>query len=410
MERAILHIDMNSFYASVECFHNPDIRDKPVAVCGSKEERHGIVLTANYIAKRQYGIKTGEAIWQAEQKCPDLVVVPPHYDQYIRFSELAKGIYREYSPQIEPFGLDECWVDLTGTGHSLRNSVPVADEIRERISYEMGITASVGVADNKIFAKLGSDMQKPDATTFIQDKGEITRLPVSDLLYVGRATAKKLSSMGIFTIGHLAGCNLKTLEHRLGKWGLYIWRFANGLDTSPVTEYGSQPVIKSVGNSTTTPRDLSSPEEIKITVLLLAESVAARLREQHSKCRTVQVSIRYKDLTRYERQAPLPFPSYTARTIGEAAYGLILRHKTDQPIRSIGVRAQKLVVDEYPQMSLLPEFVAEQAQEALERSIDHIRNRYGHFTLQHALMLKDIQLSKLSPKDEHTVYPVGFFH
>ena len=408
LERVILHSDLNSFYASVECFHNPDIRNKPVAVCGSVEERHGIVLAANQIAKK-FQIKTGDAVWQAKLKCPNIIIVAPHYDHYLRFSKAVREIYTAYSPCVESFGLDECWIDVSGTGHNLRQSVLLADEIRERIQFETGITASIGVSDNKIFAKLGSDLKKPNATTCIKDKTEIYDLPVSDLLYVGRATTTKLNNMGIFKIGHLAEFDVKSLESRLGKWGRYIWQFANGYDRSPVSEAGKIPVIKSIGNSTTTPRDLKNVDEIKITVMLLAESVAARLREQHCKCKNVQISIRYNDLSGYQRQGKLTIPSCTAVTIGKKALQLVLKNMNEKPIRSLGVKARQLTFDEYPQLSFLPEYQEEQEQEEIEYVIDHIRKRYGHFSIQLCHMLSDLQLSQLSPKEEHVIFPVSYF-
>jgi len=257
MERVILHSDLNNFYASVECLYNPDLRDKPVAVGGDVEARHGIILAKNYHAKK-YGILTGEAIWQAQQKCRDLVVVPPNFKRYMRFSQMARDIYADYTDQCESFGLDECWLDVTGSYRLFGDGKAIADKIRERIKFEMGITASVGVSFNKIFAKLGSDIKKPDATTIISKdnfKDVVWKLPVNELLYVGRATHKKLNRYGIKTIGDLANTELKYLEYWLGKWGCMLWTFANGYDTSPVSNIGAKSLIKSVGNSTTTPRD-----------------------------------------------------------------------------------------------------------------------------------------------------------
>ena len=256
--RHILHCDMNCFYASVEMQRRPELRDRPLAVCGSQEERHGIVLTANYIAK-PFGVKTGMAIWQARERCPDLVIVPPDMDEYIRISKMAREIYEDYTDQIEPFGLDENWLDVTGSVGLFGDPMNVAKEISGRIKFELGITASIGVADNKITAKLGSDYKKPDAITRIEHdnyKEIVYPLPVEDLLYVGPATSKKLRGIGISTIGRLAECPVDLLVRKFGKMGAVLHTFANGMDTSPVQRSDHVPNIKSVGNSATTPRNL----------------------------------------------------------------------------------------------------------------------------------------------------------
>ena len=294
MARHILHCDMNCFYAAVEMQRHPELRDKPLAVCGSQEERHGIVLTANYIAK-PYGVKTGMAIWQARQKCPALVVIPPDMDEYIRFSRMAHEIYEDYTDQIEPFGLDENWLDVTGSVGLLGDPMHIAKEISERIKFELGITASIGVSDNKITAKLGSDYKKPDAITYIGQenyKEVVYPLPVEYLLYVGPATAKKLRAIGISTIGRLSECPVDVLIRRLGKMGAVLHTFANGRDISPVQRTDHIPNIKSVGNSATTPRDLENEEDVKLMLYLLAESVCARMRELASRCTTVEIYVR----------------------------------------------------------------------------------------------------------------------
>lgn len=247
MQRVILHCDMNNFYASVECMLNPELKNKPVAVCGSVEERHGIVLAKNYAAKA-FGVSTGEAIWQAKQKCQDLVIVEPHYEQYMKFSKLARGIYGRYTDQIEPYGMDECWLDVTGSG-CMGTGFEIADEIRRTVKFELGLTISAGVSFNKIFAKLGSDMKKPDAITCIEADSfqeKIWCLPASDLLGVGRATEKVLSGYGIHTIGELAATSDDFLKCRLGKNGLAIKKYANGLDDSPVMRSDYVSPVKSI--------------------------------------------------------------------------------------------------------------------------------------------------------------------
>ena len=252
MDRAILHVDMNSCYASIECFHHPEIRGYPVAVGGDVESRHGIILAKNQLAKK-YGIKTGEALWQAKQKCLGLVIVPPHYDLYLRYSRLARKIYGEYTNLVEPFGLDECWLDVTGS-KVFGSPEEIVEKIRQRIKFELGITVSIGVSWNKIFAKLGSDYKKPDAITIFHREdmeAKIWSLPVEDLLYVGPATERKLKSRCVKTIGDLANTPPSLLQSWLGKMGLILHSFANGLDTSPVSPIGEQVLIKSVGNALT---------------------------------------------------------------------------------------------------------------------------------------------------------------
>ena len=298
MNRTILHSDCNCFYVSVELLHHLELRGKPVAVGGDPEERHGIVLTADYTAKR-YGVKTGMALWQAKQVCPDITFLPPRMDLYLRFSRMAQEIYADYTDKREPYGIDESWLDVTDSATLKGDGFHIAQEISSRMKKELGITVSVGVSFNKIFAKLGSDYKKPDAiTTMYEDEFQRKAwcLPVSDLLYVGNATNKKLYSMGIRTIGDLAKSDETLLVRKLGKMGSILWAFANGYDESPVKLENTSAPVKSVGNSTTTPRDMETDEDVRIVLYILAESVAARLRENGFRCRTVEISVRDKEL------------------------------------------------------------------------------------------------------------------
>ena len=412
MERVILHSDLNSFYASVECMRNPEIRDKPVAVGGSVEQRHGIILTKNLIAKG-YGIKTGEAIWQARQKCPDLVVLPPDYKTYLYFSGEARRIYSYYTDFIESFGIDECWLDVTESCKLFGDGKYIADEIRRRLKEELGITASIGVSYNKIFAKLGSDMKKPDATTVITRddfKRKVWPLPVSELLYVGRSTAKKLINIGIYTIGDLANLNLSFLKKLLGKWGETLWIFANGLDTVPVMKTDQQSAIKGIGNSMTTPRDLVNDEDVKLLLYVLSESVSERLRKYNFKGRTVQLYIRDNELNSIERQAKLNFSSCVTEDIADKAFEIFLDNwKWERPIRSIGVRMTDLVTaDTCVQLSLFYDEKRKLKEEQLEYSIDEIRRRFGHYSVQRALVLKDKALNA-NPIEENVIFPVSYF-
>ena len=412
MERIILHSDMNNFYASVECLYHPELRGKPVAVAGDPEARHGIVLAKNYPAKA-CGVQTGDPLWMARQKCPDIVFTPPHYDRYMQFSTAAREIYSEYTDQVEPYGLDECWLDVTGSIALFGDGRAIADELRRRIRQELGVTASVGVSYNKIFAKLGSDMKKPDATTVITSerfKEIVWPLPVSDLLYVGRATHAKLKRYCIKTIGDLAAADQRFLQRLLGQNGMMLWCFANGLDTSPVSNIGAKSLIHSIGNSTTAPRDLVTDEDIKITLYVLCESVSARMREYDFVCDTVQLGVRDNELQSYERQGKLPYPNRTAKALFEKAFELYKRnHLSGKPVRSLSVRACRLSVGANEQLSLMPDVAAIQKQEELESAVDALRNRFGHFSVQRGLLLTDLQLSSLNPKDDHVIHPESFF-
>ena len=412
MERVILHSDLNNFYASVECLYNPELRGKPVAVAGDPEARHGIVLAKNYPAKA-CGVQTGDPLWMARQKCPDIVFTPPHYDRYMQFSQLAREIYSEYTDQVEPYGLDECWLDVTGSIALFGDGRAIADDVRRRIRQELGVTASVGVSYNKIFAKLGSDMRKPDATTVITSerfREIVWPLPVSDLLYVGRATHAKLKRYCIKTIGDLAAADQRFLQRLLGQNGMMLWCFANGLDTSPVSNIGAKSLIHSIGNSTTAPRDLVTDEDIKITLYVLCESVSARMREYDFVCDTVQLGVRDNELQSYERQGKLPYPNRTAKALFEKAFELYKRnHLSGKPVRSLSVRACRLSVRENEQLSLMPDVAAIQKQEELESAVDALRGRFGPFSIRRGILLADRQLSGLNPKDDHIIHPESFF-
>ena len=411
MEPIILHSDMSNFYASVEILYDPTLKDKPVAVAGDEEARHGIVLAKNNLAK-QFGIRTGQVLWEACQQCPELVCVPAHYERYLHFSALARDIYINYTDQVEAFGLDECWLDVTGSTSLFGDGVAIANDIRARIRHELGLTVSVGVSYNKVFAKLGSDMQKPDATSVITPdnfRETAWRLPVSDLLYVGPATTRKLAQFGIHTIGALAQADTDFLYSLLGKNGIMLHRFANGQDRSGVRQYYAVPPMKSIGNSTTSPRDLISEDDVKITLMALCESIAARLREQGCVCTTVTVGIRTSDLASFDRQRKLPVSTDSTLTIWEAAVDLFRHsHTGDRPVRSLSVKASGLApADEMTQLSLFPEERKAQRRADIDRAIDRIRAKYGYFSVRRAITLIDPALD-LDARDDHIIHPVGF--
>ncbi len=413
MERTILHSDMNCFYASVEMLHHPELAGKPLAVGGDPEARHGIVLTANYIAKKS-GVKTGMALWQAKQVCPEIIFVPPRMDLYLRFSRMAQEIYSEYTDLREPFGIDESWLDVSASTSIKGDGMKIANEISKRIKHELGVTVSIGVSWNKIFAKLGSDYKKPDAITeFSREnyKNLAWNLPAGDLIYVGRSTNKKLQTLGIKTIGELANTEPAILENRLGKMGLVLHTFANGWDETPVCVEGYQAPIKSIGNSTTTPRDLVNDLDVKIILMALSESVASRLRENGFQCKVVEISIRDNELYHFSRQCKLKRPTNITDEIVQAAYRLFKdNYRWEHPIRSLGVRGCDLVSDDMPyQLDL---FMSEQKREKLEKMdqvVDEIRARFGYQSIQRAFVYQDKLLAQLNAR-EHTVHPQGYFH
>lgn len=413
MARNIFHVDFNCFYAAVEMQRRPEIRDRPVAVCGSQEDRHGIVLTANYIAKPM-GVKTGMAIWQAKQCCPDLVVLPPDMREYIRISRLARDIYEDYTDQIEPFGLDESWLDVTGSVGLFGSPMTMAREISDRIKFELGITASIGVADNKITAKLGSDYKKPDAITRIETdnyKEMAYPLPVRDLLYVGPATERKLNSLGIHTIGQLAQCPVNCLTYKLGKMGAVLHTFANGRDPSPVKCADYAATVKSVGNSATTPRDLVREEDVHLMLYLLAESVATRMRDLAARCMVVELYVRDTGLVSLTRQRKLAVPTCSSAEIAQVAFELFrANYRWEKPVRSIGVRGAELVeADAGVQTSLLDNDVKREKWERIDATMDHLRQRYGYMSIRRAVTCADPQLGRINPRDDHTVHPVSYF-
>ncbi len=410
--RTILHVDANSFYASCECLYRPSIREKPVAVCGDPEARHGIVLTKNQYAKK-YGVQTGEAIWQAKQKCPSLVVVPPDYPLYLHMSRRMHEILGQYSDKVESFGLDESWVEISADDMDVRKGQLVADEIRHRIHRTLGITVSVGVADNKVMAKLGSDYKKPDATTVLPpDMYEqiVWPLPVSDLLYVGPATTRKLARIGVCTIGQLANLDESILAHKFGKIGYMLKAFALGLDTSPVKPIEVSLPIKSVGNSTTPPHDIENMTDVKELVYLLAESVATRLRDNNFKARCISVSARTTELISSSCQTTLSQSTCLAKEIAETALRLFeQRYRFGFPFRSMGINCSQLSPLDAPvQVDMFGEDERRVKQEQLERSIDGLRSRFGHQVIRRGIVLSDLSYSEINPKEEHIIHPVGF--
>ena len=384
-DRIILHCDLNCFFASVELLDKPALQNVPVAVCGDPASRHGIILAKNEPAKR-LGVQTAETVWQAKQKCPHLILLPPHHSLYADYSRRVNTIYGQYTDLVEPFGIDESWLDVTGSLHLFGGDArQLADDIRARLRQELRLTISVGVSFNKVFAKLGSDYKKPDATTVISRENWrdiVWPLPVGDLLFVGRAAQRTLGQYGVETIGQLAACKPELLEQLMGKAGLQLYRYANGLDDAPVRPQHEQEPVKSVGNSTTFPENLTRWEQVRGGLQMLCDSVAARLRQQGLYCGGVAVGVRDAQFRTVSRQMRLPGPTHLMRDIYGAALELTGRiWKAPNPVRLLSVTALYITdsADSYQQLDLLAgdATARDRRQEQLESAMDAIRGKYG---------------------------------
>ena len=404
--RVILHCDMNGFFASVELLDYPELRDKPMAVCGDPESRHGIILAKNEIAKR-YGIVTAETLWQARKKCPDLQTVPPHHKKYQHYSRLINEIYLQYTDMVEPFSVDESWLDVTASQKLFGNGKQIAAKIRHQVKKEQGLTLSAGVSFNKIFAKMGSDYKKPDATTVITQvnyKNILWPLDIRDLFFVGKATADKLQGIGIHTIGQLAESDRHTVTALLGKQGSIIHDYANGLDQTPVSRFDEREDVKSIGNGSTFRRNLEGIQDIRTAVIALSDTVAVRLRQKKKKAFGVKVDIKDPSLKVISRQQQLDNPTNLAENIADAAVSIIekswnLRH----PIRMLTVTAINLCPeDQAQQLSLFSsENIQNETGEKMERTMDDIRKKFGKNAITFGRIIKnDIGLESIkSPED-----------
>jgi len=378
-----------------------------MAVCGNIEERHGIVLAANYPAKKM-GVKTAMANWEAQQCCPNLYSVKSHMPDYIQFSGFVREIYSDYSDRIEALGLDESWIDLTGCAKDFQQGETVVHEIRERVKRELGLSVSIGLADNKIFSKLASDMKKPDACTIIPRsnfKELVWPLPVNELLYVGPATTKKLLSYGINTIGDLAKSSPEFLKQMLGKVGSMLYTYANGEDKSKVSNIEFELPIKSIGKSATSPRDLVCDQDVKIMLYSLSESVGARLMEQNFYASTIEFSYVGTDLSfTHTRRTKLSRPTCLSGEIASAAFGLFKKHygHWPAPLRKIGIRGSNLVTPGSPQqMTLFDNATKDQRNEDLERMLNNLRTRFGNKIVQRGIMHLDKDLSGVDAKNNN---------
>ena len=385
MDRVIFHCDCNGFYASVEELMRPELKTVPMAVAGDPESRHGIILAKNELAKR-YGIQTAETIWSAKKKCPTLVCVPAHHEKYHEISRQVNEIYLQYTDLVDRFGIDESFLDVTGSLRYFgKTPKELADEIRGRIRAEIGITISVGVSFCKVIAKLGSDYKKPDATTVIlrEDMERIVYpLPVSALLYAGKRTTQTLHQMGIETIGDLARSDRLKIGQALGKGGDQLWRYANGMDREAVASFYAPKEIKSVGNSITFRQDIRGEQEIRAGIAALSDSVAARVRADGLKCRTVQVQIKDPNFKVIQRQMQLSRPTWLQREIAQAAMMLILANwSMSAPIRLLSITGAELVSAEEPTEQIgffeAPDLNTHEKLERLEDAMASIREKFG---------------------------------
>ena len=399
MDRIILHSDLNNFYASVECMLNPSLKGRPVAVCGSTEERHGIVLAKNYEAKA-YGIQTAETVYSALKKCPGLIAVPPRFDEYIKYSALVRDVYRRYTDMIEPFGMDECWLDVTSSTAMFGTGREIAYSIKQSIKKETGLTVSVGVSFNKIFAKLGSDMKKPDAVTLITRgnfKKKIYPLPASDLLGVGRATTEKLKRYGIFTIGQLSAANPEFLEKILKSHGKLIWRYANGYDCSAVSHLNYKSPIKSIGHGITAKRDMKNNDEVLRVLLELSYDIGHKLRKNALCACGVSVAVRDSDLKIKQYQCRLNFATQSETYIVQTAFELFRnQYPWDRDIRSVTLRAIDLIPSQTPeQLDLFSKRGRVDRLEKIDAVTDEIRQKFGENSITKASL---IALELLAPE------------
>lgn len=394
----ILHSDLNCFYASVEMNEHPNLRGKKVAVCGSVEDRHGIVLTASYPAKR-CGVKTGMAIWQAKQACPDLITVSPHYDQYLRYSRQIRAIYKRYANDVEPFGMDECWISLPYSNDVEGEGKEIAEIFRKTIREETGLTVSVGVSFTKVFAKLGSDMKKPDAVTVVSKgnyKDTAWALPVSDLLYVGPATTRKLNDMCVMTIGDLANTDPNLIHRKLGKNGLMIRAFARGEDNSIVQPSTYVPPVKSVGHGVTCVRDLDNNYEVWLVLLELAQDVGHRLRQHEIRAKGVGLHVRDSELRGFSQQTRLHYPTQSPYELAVAAYDLFkLKYRWERSIRSLTITAILVEREDGPvQTDIFGDYLRHEKRQAVDDAIDGIRARFGYDSIKNASLMGELHMAK----------------
>lgn len=381
--RIIFHIDVNSAYLSWEAVYRlqkgdpTDLRTIPSVVGGDPKSRHGIVL-AKSISAKKYKIQTGESLYSALQKCPNLVIVPPHYDLYVKCSNAMVSLLKEYSPSIQRFSVDECFIDFTNMEPHFGDPIDTAYKIKNRIKHELGFTVSIGVSSNKLLAKMGSDLKKPDAVTTVfppEIEEKMWSLPVEDLFMVGRATSKKLRSLGINSIGDLATTNIDFIKSHLKSHGVLVWNYANGIENSTVRSNNRQ-VIKGIGNSTTTAFDVSSRHEAHMVLLSLTETVCMRLRDARCCAQLVSIGVKTKAFRYSSHQHKFQTPTDITTQVFNHAKKIFDDIWNGEYIRHLGVRVSDLCSNEFYQINLLDTELSEK-QRAVDKTIDKIRMKYG---------------------------------
>lgn len=393
-DRRILHCDMNSFYASVELLSRPDIKDKPVAVAGDPDSRHGIILAKNELAKR-FGVVTAETLQAARRKCPELITIPPHHDKYREYSNMLNSIYLEYTNLVEPFSVDESWLDVTASEMLLGDAKFIADSIRERVRSELGLTLSVGVSFNKIFAKMGSDYKKPDATTVISRdnfRELIWPMPVSEMFFVGRSTTTKLNNFGIHTISDLAHADQMLLSNAFGVHGVSLYKYANGLDDDPVRAYDNREDIKSVGHGMTFRRNLRGADDVGLAMTELSDKVSTRLRHHEKWARGVKIEITTPEFKRLSRQKRVPSPINSPAAFRNIAFELIKElNYTNKPIRLLTVTAIDLTdspdggqITIFSMGASTNENNQNAKDENIAKAMDDIRGKFGKSSIKFA--------------------------
>lgn len=410
MKRVILHSDMNACYASIEAKLNPKLKGIPMAVAGNPENRHGIILAKSQEAKVM-GVTTGEPIWQAMAKCPDLTIVPPHYEEYLKHSKMSRKIYYDYTNQVEPFGLDECYLDVTGSTHLFGSGEDIAMEIKERVKKEMGITVSVGVSFCKIFAKLGSDMKKPDAITVIDEENfrdKVWPLEVRELVGIGRATERKFHSIGVYTLGELARTDVDILKDLLGINGVYLWQYVNGKDVREVHDRDFCQDIKTIGNSTTCRKDLLNNEEVFNVFQLLSLQVSRRLRDAKLEAGGVEVFVRDSKLCSSHFQRVINLASQSSINIAKEVMELFKeKYDWDLPVRALGIRAINLRKEGTgSQLDVFSDYQKFEKNESCDKAIYEIRKKYGH----KAISFASLSLDTKTPKELNEVITLPMSH
>ena len=398
-ERVILYSDLNNFFASVEILLNPAYAGKPLIVCGDPKTRHGVVLAKNQEAKK-YGIKTAETVYSALKKCPDLQLAPSHYHEYKKYSKMVREIYERYTEKIEECSIDECALDVTESVALFGDGEQIAERIRKEVKAELGLTVSVGVSFNKVFAKLASDMKKPDAVTGILRetyKKIIHPFPVSDLLFVGGSTEKTFHTLGIYTIGDLAKADKNKLYEKMGKRGVQLCKFARGEDDEPVKWQKTKEDLKSIGNSTTLPKDITNREEVKRWLYALAESVTARQRlADVGRATTVHLVVRDGDLKFYSWQTKVS-PTALCGDVAKTAYELFCnKFPLGGKVRLLGItlsgfdyQVEQLTIGEAVNAK------AYEKKESVENAVAKIREKYGYATMQRGVVLLDENVNGL---------------